>query len=430
MISFFVAPKWSFTVADTQYLFTFALMLIVALIISQLAARLRFEAQVATSRERRTRALYELGRELAGALTAASVVEIGVRRLAELFDAQVLILLPDAQDQLQPAGNGQDFDLGMAQWVFDHSEPAGRGTQTLPASKARYLPLKAPMRLRGVLGLIANANLFIATPEQQRLLETCASQIAISLERVHYVEVAQDAIVVMESERLRNSVLSAVSHDLRTPLTSLIGSISLLQSGQLSVIEQNQTVLALQQEALRMNSMVINLLDMAKLQSGVSLKMEWQLLEEVVGSAARECRNALAQHQLRVQLPADLPFVEYDAVLIERVLVNLLENAAKYTAVGSEVLISAQLEPEMIRVMVSDNGAGLPAGAAERLFDKFTRGASESATPGVGLGLAICRAIIQAHGGQIQARNLSPTGAHFSFTLPRRNPPLISPELE
>ncbi|WP_027468752.1 sensor histidine kinase [Deefgea rivuli] len=422
---FFVHPKFSLTVADTQYVFTFVLMLSVALIISQLAASLRFEAQVATYRERRTRALYELGRELAGALTAASVVEMGVRRLAELFDSQLLILLPDAHDQLQPAGEMAEFDIGLAQWVFDRNEMAGRGTHTLPASKALYLPLKAPMRLRGVMALIPADDALIASPEQQRLLETCASQIALSLERVHYVEVAQDAIVAMESERLRNSVLSTVSHDLRTPLTSLIGMVSLLQSGRLDATEQDSTLDALNHEVLRMNSLVINLLDMAKLQSGVKLKMEWQVLEEVVGSAARACGTALAQHHLRVHLPPDLPLLEYDAILIERVLVNLLENAAKYTPMGSEINLAASVDNETVLIRVSDNGAGLPVGAAERLFDKFTRGTSETSTPGVGLGLAICRAIVAAHGGKIAARNLNPHGAEFSFTLPLGNPPTL-----
>ncbi|QZA76398.1 sensor histidine kinase KdpD [Deefgea tanakiae] len=427
---FFVHPKLSLTVADTQYLFTFLLMLSVALIISQLASSLRFEAQVATYRERRTRALYELGRELAGALTAASVVEMSVLRLAELFDAQLLILLPDAHDQLQPAGEMAEFDIGLAQWVFDKNEMAGRGTHTLPASKALYLPLKAPMRLRGVMALIPADDALIASPEQQRLLETCASQIALSLERVHYVEVAQDAIVAMESERLRNSVLSTVSHDLRTPLTSLIGMISLLRSGKLIEADQQSALQTLNHEAQRMHRLVINLLDMAKLQSGVTLHREWQVLEEVIGSTVRECAPDLLAHHVRVDLPSNLPLLEYDAVLIERVLVNLLGNAAKYTPAGSEIIISAQIDDQQVTVLVSDNGPGLPAGAAARLFEKFTRGVNESATPGVGLGLAICRSIITAHGGQIQARNLSPNGAEFSFTLPRGTPPILQQETE
>ncbi|WP_028455117.1 sensor histidine kinase [Chitinilyticum litopenaei] len=425
---FFIAPKLSLTVNDTQYLFTFVLMLSVALIISQLAARLRFEARIATYRERRTRALYELGRELAGALTAASVVETGSQRIGELFHARTLLLLPDAHDRLQPAGDAVGFDPGLAQWVFDHEETAGNGTQTLPAASALYVPLKAPMRMRGVLALIPGDQSQLASPEQQRLLDTCASQIALSLERVHYVEVAQDALVAMESERLRNSVLSAVSHDLRTPLTTLVGLTSLLQGGRLDAGEQQQTLVAIAEEIQRMNSLVANLLDMARLQSGVKLQREWQVLEEVVGSAVRACAARLAQHRLAVELPADLPLLDYDAVLIERVLVNLLENAAKYTPAGSAITIAARLAGDVVAVSVSDDGPGLPAGAPERLFAKFSRGAAETNTPGVGLGLAICRTIVEAHGGRIVAENRKPHGAAFTFTLPLGQPPALTLE--
>ncbi|WP_273429074.1 sensor histidine kinase KdpD [Chitinibacter tainanensis] len=449
---FFVAPKLSFTVSDTQYLFTFVLMLVVALVISQLAARLRFEAQVATYRERRTRALYELGRELASALTSAGVVEIGQRKLAELFGGQSLLLLPNASDELQAAGELGEFDPGLADWVFRQGEPAGWSTRTLPAAKALYLPLKAPMRLRGVLALQPGEAELLASPEQQRLLETCASQIAVSLERVHYVEVAQDAIVAMEGERLRNSVLAAVSHDLRTPLTRLAGLVSLLQAGEglqagagapagggihsaaaepalrLSAEQQRQTLATLADEVQRMNQLVLNLLEMARLQSGVVLQLEWHVLEEVIGSAVRACASQLAGHQLQIQLQPDLPLVEYDVVLIERVLVNWLENAAKYTPAGSTLVLSAHTDADTLCVRLRDNGPGLPPGAAERLFDKFTRGHAESATPGVGLGLAICRAIIEAHHGQISARNVSPQGAEFEFRLPRRPPPALTLE--
>ncbi|KAF0815079.1 Sensor protein KdpD [Andreprevotia sp. IGB-42] len=431
---FFVPPRMSLRVSDTQYLLTFVVMLAVALIIGQLAARLRFEATVATYRERRTRALYELGRELAGALTAPQVVEIGARQLAALFQSDVQLFVPDSMDKLQAAGEGGAFDAGLAQWAFDHQQPAGLGTHTLPASVAHYLPLRAPMRVRGVLALIprmaaAGAAQQIFQPEQQRLLETCASQIALSLERVHYVEVAQDAIVAMEAERLRNGVLSAVSHDLRTPLTSLLGLASLLEAGHVHGEQQQELTTAIRQEAERMNRLVINLLDMARLQSGVKLNKAWQLLDEVIGSAARAVESVLLRHVLKVALPADLPMLAFDAVLIERVFVNLLENAAKYTPPGSVVTIAARHSGGMIEVTVSDDGPGLPAGRAEQLFAKFARGESESATPGVGLGLAICRTIIEAHGGTIQAHNLAPDsgkhGAAFTFTLPAGNPPAL-----
>ena len=423
---FFVPPRLSLSVSDTQYLLTFAVMFAVALIISQLAARLRFEANIATYRERRTRALYELGRELAAALTANQIIDIAVSRLQPLFNASIVLLTPNSQEQLRAENDSTaQADLGVAQWVYDKQQAAGLGTQTLPSNAMLYLPLKAPMRNRGVLAVLPEQLDQVFLPEQQRLLETCAAQIALALERVHYVEVAQDAIVAMESERLRNSVLSVISHDLRTPLTTLVGLSSLLAEGQVDTRKQTSIAQSIQEESLRMNHLVTNLLDMARLQSGVKLNKAWQLLDDVVGSALRACQRNLQGHQLEVALASDLPVLEYDAVLIERVLVNLLENAAKYTPPGSHITLLAQPEGATIRVCVQDDGPGLPSGLEQKLFDKFSRGNSESTTPGVGLGLAICRSIVEAHGGQITASNRQPHGAAFCFTLPVSQMPAL-----
>ncbi|WP_028535262.1 sensor histidine kinase [Paludibacterium yongneupense] len=426
----FVPPRLSFSVSDTQYLLTFAVMLIVALIISQLTARLGFEAHIATYRERRTRALYDLGRELAGALTAAQIVESGISYISALFNAQCRIYLPNSQEQVKVVGGSEAAaDSGVAQWVYDHQQPAGLGTNTLPSSPDLYVPLKAPMRTRGVLALQPEDRRQVFLPEQQRLLETCAAQVALALERVHYVEVAQDAIVAMESERLRNSVLAAVSHDLRTPLTTLVGLATLFDHETLSPEQHRDVAHSIQDEALRMNSLVTNLLDMARLQSGVRLKRQWLLLEEVVGSAVRASEHALCDHVLRIALPPSLPLLEFDEVLIERVLVNLLQNAGKYTPSGSLIVLSAREAGDNVVVSVTDNGPGLPAGIESHLFDKFTRGETESATSGVGLGLSICLAIVEAHGGSIVARNVEPHGACFEFTLPVGTPPPL-PEPE
>ncbi|BEV73436.1 MULTISPECIES: DUF4118 domain-containing protein [unclassified Paludibacterium] len=421
---FFVPPRMSFSVSDTQYLVTFVVMLGVALTISQLTARMSFSVRIATQRERRTRALFDLGRELAGALTAQQIIEIGASHVEALFQARCDLLTPNSQEQVRPALEKEIADVGVAQWVYDHQQPAGLGTDTLPSSAALYVPLKAPMRTRGVLALVPQDLHQVFIPEQQRLLETCASQIALSLERVHYVEVAQDAIVAMESERLRNSVLSAISHDLRTPLTTMVG-LSTLLAQTLSRERQLEVAHLIHDEALRMNNLVTNLLDMARLQSGVRLNKQWQLLDDVVGSALRSADTALQHHELQIALPADLPLLEFDEVLIERVLVNLLQNAGKYTPEGSLICLSARVEAREVAIMVSDNGPGLPVGLENRLFDKFTRGISESPTPGVGLGLAICRSIVEAHGGSIEASAVEPHGARFTFTLPLGHPPVV-----
>ena len=436
----FVPPPLSLTVQDTQYLLTFAIMLMVALIISSLAARLRYQARIATYRERRTNALFDLGKELAGALTAAQIIDIGCRHLRGEFRAQVAFLLPDARDQVQPARAGEAADclrspdIGVAQWVYGHEEPAGLGTNTLPATPALYLPLRAPMRTRGVLALAPADPQLIALPEQYRLLETFAAQVALALERVHYVEVAQDALVSMESERLRNALLSTLSHDLRTPLTAIVGlSSAVLRQLADAPAAQRELARDLQEEAHRMSSMVSNLLDMARLQSGsVPLNREWQTLEEVVGSAVRATSRVLGSRNVQVSLPEDLPLLHFDAVLIERVLVNLLENAAKYTPTDSQIVVAAARDKDTVRVWVDDLGPGLPPGMEDRIFDRFTRGERETSRPGTGLGLALCRAIVEAHGGRIWAENRARGGARFAFTLPLLKAPAMPdfPEAE
>ncbi|MBN4745685.1 sensor histidine kinase KdpD [Pandoraea nosoerga] len=432
---FFVPPKMSLSVSDTQYLLTFAVMLTVALVISHLTTSLRFQARLATWRERRTGAVYAMARELAAALTTPQIVEIGARHVREVFQARVALLLPDSQGSVrQPVENAlpqtmpQHIDTDVAQWVYDRQQAAGEGTDTLPASQAYYLPLRAPMRTRGVLVVAPErtGDGAMGTPEQQRLLDTFAAQIALALERVHYVEIAQDALVTMESERLRSSLLSAISHDLRTPLTSIVGFASMLSRNDRTPGSlRTELVDAIHEEAQRMTGLVTNLLDMARLQEGgVQLNRQWQMLEEVVGTSLRACRRVLAAHEVSTRLPADLPLLRFDAVLLERLFTNLLENAAKYTPAGSHIEIAASVRGDEVEVSVSDDGPGLPPGMEGRIFEKFMRGEKESAKPGIGLGLAICRAIVQAHGGRIHATH-GPDGhgARFFFTLPIETPP-------
>ncbi|WP_321950504.1 DUF4118 domain-containing protein [Burkholderia cenocepacia] len=451
---FFVPPRMSFSVSDTQYLLTFFGMLLTSLVISHLTSTLTRQASVAQRRERRTGAIYAMARELGAALTTEQIVEIGSRHVGEVFRARVAFLLPDSADQVrqkieEPDAavtlTGAELDSDVGQWVYDQQKPAGRGTDTLPATAALYLPLKAPMRTRGVLAVASREPRELEVPEQQRMLDAFAAQIALALERVHYVEIARDALVNMESERLRNSLLSAISHDLRTPLTTIVGFSSMLANGRAAAQagdaaaaarlaqREGELVDAIHDEALRMTGIVTNLLDMARLQAGsLQLKRQWSLLEETVGAALAACRRVLARHPARVALPADLPLLQMDAVLMERLFTNLFENAAKYTPPDTALDIGAERVTDdgqpFVRVHVDDHGPGLPAGMETRIFDKFTRGEKESATPGIGLGLAICRAIVEAHGGKIGALNRTApdghvTGARFWFTLPVDTPP-------
>ncbi|MBI3729217.1 MAG: two-component system sensor histidine kinase KdbD [Burkholderiales bacterium] len=429
---FFVPPRFSFAVSDLQYLLTFAVMLLVGLITGHLTADLRYQARVAAHRESRARALYEFARDLSGVLLAEQISETTQAIIQRAFRAQATLLLPDDAGRLQtPANLVAGLDMGIAQWAFDKVEAAGIGTDTLPASNFFYLPLVAPMRTRGLLAIQPESKRWIMIPEQRQQLDTFAALAAIALERVHYIEVAQDALIHMESERLRNSLLAALSHDLRTPLTSLVGiSESLAMSKPALADAQLQMAQALRDETLRLSALVTNLLDMARIESGeVKLNLQWQTFEEVVGTSLRICSAQLQNHKVETRLSPTLPLINFDAVLIERVLCNLLENAAKYTPAGTVISIAAELNGSMLEAMVYDNGPGLPAGREEAVFEKFTRGERESALPGVGLGLAICRAIIQAHKGTMHAGHSPGGGACIVFDLPLGIPPAM-PESE
>ncbi|HEY1611024.1 MAG TPA: sensor histidine kinase KdpD [Paraburkholderia sp.] len=448
---FFVPPRMSLTVSDTQYLLTFAVMLLTSLTISHLTSSLRRRAHIAVLRERRTGAMFAMTRELGAALATEQIIETGSRHVSDTFAARTAILLPDSAEKVRQKVANPDpvvtldestLDLDIAQWVYDQQKPAGHGTDTLPAAGALYLPLKAPMRTRGVLAIQCADMHELAVPEQRRMLDTFASQIALALERVHYVEIAQDALINMESERLRNSLLSAISHDLRTPLTAIVGFASLLARQESDSTESSRQAQhlaeAIHDEALRMTGLVTNLLDMARLQGGsVKLNHQWSSLEEVIGAAIAGARRMLTGRKVSALVPANLPLVNLDPVLVERVLANLLENVVKYTPEHSPVAIDARLvdgtDRRMVHVEVVDEGPGLPAGMESRVFDKFTRGEKESAKPGIGLGLAICRAIVDAHGGHIGAYNRFDAagvvrGACFWFELPADDMPAVDIE--
>ncbi|WP_318654530.1 sensor histidine kinase KdpD [Pseudomonas protegens] len=422
---FFVQPVWSFTVNDTQYFFTFALMLGIALITGQLTARLRHEARTAAAGERRATSLAGLARELSAALTEEQICAVALRTFSGVFEARVGLALPDAENRVRAlSANGLAIDESIAQWAYDHDQPAGRGTDTLAAAKGCYLPLKAPMRVRGVLVLEAEDAERLNEPEEQRLLEACMSQLAIALERVHYVEVAQSTVLQMEGERMRNTLLAAISHDLRTPLTTIIGAAdaALPHAAQGPL---KHLLAGIHDQASSMQRLIENLLDMARMQErGVRLNRQWNSLEEIVGSALRQLREPLAGHQLRVAMAPQLPLVEVDALLLERVLVNLLDNAAKYTPAGTLVQISARQVDQQIILQVSDSGPGCPRGSSPAsLFEAFSRGQQESAVAGIGLGLALAKRIVEAHGGRIEAQPHADAGLSFVITLPAGQPP-------
>ena len=434
---FFVPPYFTFAVSDVRYFVTFAVMLVVAIVVSSLTVRIRQQAEAARYRERRTAALYDLSRELAGTRGAEALLRAAVRHIHELFAGQVVILRPGPEGSLilgaaHPAPFEMDADEGgVSRWVYEHRQMAGLGTETLPGAQALYVPLIASQGIVGVLGVKPADTHAFADPEQLHLLETFANQAALAIERAQLAEEAQQAQVRAEAERLRNALLSSVSHDLRTPLATIMGSASsLLENGTHFQRGTWQDLLqSIVDEAERLNRLVSNLLDMTRLEAGtLAVKKEWHPLEEVVGAALARMEKRLGERPVNIHVPADLPLVRIDGVLIEQVLINLLDNGIKYTPVRSGIDISASVSDGAVRVEVADRGPGFAPGEEERVFDKFYRGQTADSR-GVGLGLAICRAIVEAHGGKIWAENRPGGGALFRFTLPAKDVPPEMPEI-
>ena len=434
----FVPPYYSFAVSDTQYLFTFVVMLVVGLVISGLTASVRLQARVAQYRQIRTEALYTMTRELSRAANMDEVVTIAVRHVSTVFESQAVVLLTTASGTIAyPAAPGiygsfHGAELGVARWAQANRVPAGLGTNTLPGADALYLPLAAAHQIVGVLAVLPSRPDRLMVPEQRHLLETFASQIAAAIERVQLASERLDLARKAETESVRNSLLNAVSHDLRTPLAVLVGASSSLADGSGTLSEDARRELAesIHDEAQRMSVLVNNLLDMARLESGhAEIKRQWSSLEELVGSVLTRFGDTV-QGRVQVALADDLPLINVDPVLIEQVLANLMENAVKYTPPATPIDVAAHQIGGRVMVEVADRGPGIPQGEEAKLFDKFYRLKSESAQSGVGLGLAISKAIIVAHGGTITAMDRPGGGALFRFELPAGKAPAIEVDSE
>ena len=432
---FFVPPRFSLAVSNVQYVVTFVVMLITALTTTHLTSVLRQRAREAVAREQRTQAMYQLARQLAGTLTVEQVAALATAFVADQLRAASLILVPDEDQHGLSAAAGQaalPVDARLAEVAYASGEcvhgdaACGHGLASL------YLPLPASMRIRGVLAVSFAADSGEPINEARALLEAVASLVAVALERLHYVEVARTTEVRMLTERLRTSILSALSHDLRTPLTAMVGlADSLFLIKPALPATALETAQALGEQAGRLAGLVANLLDMARLKAGeVILRREWQPLEEVIGAAIKLLGTALAEHPVKVTLDPALPLLQFDAVLIERVLCNLLENAAKHSPSGGIIDVVARPVGSMVEIQVLDRGPGLPAERRDSLFEMFVRGPGEGALPGAGLGLAICRAIVEAHGGQMTAADREGGGAAVGFTLLLGDPPGIEEEVE
>ncbi len=438
---FFVPPRFTFAVSDVSYVLTFGVMLAIALLIRGLTLRIRAQAETARERERRTAALYALSRELAATRGESDLVVAAARHVRDTFGVPAQILLPDESGRLQaplgttPAYPMDEKEQSVAAWVFGRGRVAGAGTDTLPAAQGLYVPLIGSTGIIGVLGLRPDDPKRFQDPTVQHLLETFAGQAATALERAGLAERAQQEQVEVEAERLRTALLSSLSHDMRTPLGAITGALTsvLEDRGTLSESTRRDLLETALEEAQRMNRLIGNLLDMIRVESGaLQVQKEWQPLEEAVGVALIRLEGRLRDHPVQVNLPPDLPLVPLDAVLIEQVFINLVENAVKYTPPGTPIEITATAVEGAVRVDVADRGPGLPPGEETRIFEKFYRAPGATSTSGVGLGLTICRGIITAHGGRIWAENRRGGGAVFHFTLPLAGaPPLqVPPEAD
>jgi two-component system sensor histidine kinase KdpD len=434
----FIPPRFSFAVNDIKHLGTFTVMLIVGYIIGNLVERVHAQTRLARNREQRVLALFQLTGELTRSAGSSAMVESAIHSVASQFQSKAAILLPDAKGRLQgrngepPEGFSKD-DLGVAQWAFDHHEAAGLGTDILPGAKAIYQPLVGAKGILGVMGIQPDGVPRWMEPDQRHLLEAFTNQTALALERAILAEKQTESQRRMDHEQMRNALLSSVSHDLRTPLGGITGAATTLleEKGELSPEARRELLETIHEEARQLHRLVTNLLEVTRLESGVlEVNKSWIPAEELVGSALERLGATLGNRQVKVELPANLPLMAVDPVLMEQVLINLLENAHKYSPFDQPIEIKGWATDRAVTLAISDHGSGIPEGEEERIFQKLVRLPQGKTRPGAGLGLAICKGIVEAHGGWIQAGNRPSGGAQFLLNLPLDGHPPKPPNEE
>jgi two-component system sensor histidine kinase KdpD len=427
---FFVEPRLTFTVNDTQYVLTFIGLLIVGLIISNSAALLRDQVDMLRRRGQQSQALNNMSRELTAAITPDQVMETVIRDVSDMFNRETVILQPEdghlSVKVSTPGFSIGESELAVADWAFKHGKEAGRGTTTLPAADIRYIPLNTARETVGVLGIKPQTLQGVLTDDQRLLMEGVTNLAAIAIERASFAEKAAQAEMLRNTEKLQTALLNSISHELRTPLATVTGVLSSLEesegavpANQLDPATRLELIVSATRQAGRLNLLVENLLDMTRLESGaLRLNREPADIQDLVGTVIRQITSELSNHPLKTDLPPDLPLVTLDAVLIAQVLKNLLDNACKYSPPNGPIFISVRLITDQIEMAVSDRGIGIPIDDLERVFGKFYRVQRQEAVAGTGLGLSICAGIIEAHGGRIWAENNAEKGATIKFTLP------------
>lgn len=423
----FTAPFYTFAIYDPTLVITFIALLITALVVSGLAQRVRRQAEGIRTRYHRTFALYFMSRQLAAAADTHALARAAAKHVADVFQGDTVVLAPDASNRLDVIAQSGEFaakptnERTAAQWVFQHGQWAGWSTETLPASSAIYLPLVASGKSLGVLALRPRRIEIPLEPDQRHMLETFATQLAIAMERTKFASEAETARREAESEQIRSSLLSCVSHDLRTPLAAIGGSASTLLENKTRLSEQTQVELlqSIVDESGRLNHLVGKLLDMTRLESaGFRLQKDWYPADELVGAALTRLNSTLKHHNVGTEIPDDVPLLHVDGPLLEEVLTNLLENAARYSPSGSKLIVRVEARPGNVSIEILDKGPGLEPGTEKDIFRRFVRHRPATDRQGTGLGLAICDAVVRLHGGEIGAENRSIGGARFWFTIP------------
>jgi two-component system sensor histidine kinase KdpD len=425
---FFLPPIYTFTIADPHNIAAFALFTLVAVIVSHVAARGRMQAVSAQTRMRTVESLYLFSRKLAGAITLDDVLWATAYQTALMLGVRVVLLLPGngsiaVKAGYPPEDSLDDADLAAANWCFENDRAAGRGSDTLPGAKRLFLPMHTGRGLIGVVGIDSDKTGPLLTPDQRRLLDALMDQGALAIERVRLVEDMDRVERTAETERLRAALLTSISHDLKTPLASVLGSASALRDleDRLSDNEKVELLATIIDEAERLNRFIANLLDMTKLESGaVAPKLSPHDLSEIIGSTLQRTVKILRHHSVQLDLATDMPMVALDAVLFEQVLFNILDNAAKYAAAGTTVCIRTWRDRDSVSLQILDEGDGIPPDELEHIFDKFYRvQKTDQVRPGTGLGLAISRGFVEAMHGTIMAANRTDRrGAVFTIRLP------------
>ena len=421
---FFVDPPFTFAVSDLRYAVTFLVMLVVALLVSTFTVRLREQAEEARERERRTASLYAMGRQFVIETGVAEIARVAVGHVRELLGVEGIVLLADRAGNLTPCGGmeaslARDEQMAVARWAFQHGRLAGHGTDTLPGSEALFIPLVGSSGHLGAFGIALGKRDEPPTPSQWQIVETFVAQTALALERALLVERAASARVAAETERTRSALLSAVSHDVRTPLAAIAGAASTLASTQLDERSRAELVDTIREETERLTRLINDLLDLTRLESGdLSVKKEPVPLEEIVDSALQRLAGPLAGRAITRVQPDEVLVAPVDPLLLEQVLVNLLENASKYTPERSPLEVRLEARDGSAVIEVADRGPGLPPGEKRRVFERFYRASDSHRARGTGLGLSLCEAIVRAHHGRIEAENRAGGGALFRVLLP------------